>query len=86
MVDDSGTTVTKEVAAFKSLATLYGFKPEDLGRTFTVRGKSYILTGIDRKSYKFPILVSCNGKMFKFPLDTVQLALGIPRTGARWQD
>src|SRR5208282_4789782 len=83
VVDASGLVVNKEVAAFQRVAVMYGFKPEDLGRSFTVRGKNFTLAGFDSKSRKFPILASCNGKMFKLEIDSVQRALGVPTSGLR---
>jgi hypothetical protein len=80
VVDASGTTITKEAAAFKQLAILYGFTPEHLGRTFTIRGKSFNLAGIDRKSYKYPVLATNGGKTFKLRLEDVQSAFGVKST------
>jgi hypothetical protein len=81
-----GTVVSKTVSAFQSLATLYGFKPEDLGRTFKSGSRTYTITGLDRNSYKYPLLASSNGKTYKLPLDAVRKALGIPVTNGRLGD
>lgn len=77
VIDDSGAIVTKEAVAFKQLAVRYGFKPEDLGREFVVRGRKFVLVGIDRNSYKYPVLATSNGKTMKLMLADVQAAFGV---------
>lgn len=79
--DANGAVVTKEAQMFKSAAILYGFKPEDLGRTFVVRGKTFTIVGLDRKSHTYPLLATSNGKTMKFRLEDVKRALGIPLNG-----
>lgn len=66
---------------FRSLAPIYGLKPEDLGRTFAVshgwRGGStqYKITGISGWKSKYPIIAErSDGRKFRFPLDTVKIA------------
>lgn len=62
-----GTVETKEAADFKRAAFLYGLKPEDLGRTFTLGRQTFTLCGLKTKSQKYPILGrAADGKVFKF--------------------
>jgi|GEM_PF-1314809 len=73
-----GKAVTKEASAFKALASMYGLKPEDLGRRFAFRGGQYEVCGLNAKAGKFPICGKrvSDGKGFKFGEQTVALALG----------
>jgi hypothetical protein len=53
---------------------IFGFKPEDFGRTFEFRGKRYIISGVKPRSFKYPIVgKEINGtKTFKFTIDGVK--------------
>ena len=74
----NGKAVTKEADAFKAMASLYGLKPEDLGRRFAFRGEQYEVAGLNPKAAKFPICGKrvSDGKGFKFGERMVALALG----------
>ena len=73
-----GEVVTRERSAFLEMATLFGLTPEDLGRTFTTRGKSYKVMGLKPGSPKFPIIASGpDGRTWKFPEETVKRALAL---------
>lgn len=75
-VGEDGSVQTKEADAFKSLATLYGFTPEDLGREFKMGSKSYKIAGLRTKAPRRPILgESESGKMFCFAAADVKLFL-----------
>src|SRR5688572_28761642 len=52
-----GTVATREAAYFREAAPLYGLKPEDLGRTFEVKGEQYQLVGLKPRAEKMPFLV-----------------------------
>jgi hypothetical protein len=54
---------------FANWAELYDMKPDDFGRTFTTRGKTFCISGIAPRSPKRPILadeVDGAGRTFKF--------------------
>ncbi len=71
-----GTAETKEVSAFRELATAYGLSPDDLGKTFVSGKQPYVVCGLKPKATRFPILAQrADGKVFKFPADSVKMAL-----------
>ncbi len=71
-----GTVETKEVTAFRKMASLYGLSPNDLGKVFTNAGEKFTISGLKPKANKYPILATrSDGKGFKFPVDMVKLAL-----------
>ena len=55
-------------ADFRRLASMFGMKPEDYGRTFTTHQGTYSICGISPRSRKYPILATSadNGKTYKF--------------------
>lgn len=74
---DSGEVFNPDEAAFKSLAKLYDFEPEDFGKKFTVRGTTYKITGLASRRPKYPIsALGPQGGRYKFPADVVLRALG----------
>lgn len=74
----NGEAMTKEAEAYKRYAALYGLPEDGLGKTFQYQGKAYKIVGLSPKAYRFPVLVEANGKTYKFPVDTVQLKMGLP--------
>jgi len=69
--------------AWDRSCSYYGFLAMDFGRRFTTRGCTYEICGLAPSSHKYPILAKrADGKVFKFPLDTVRLALAIPSARA----
>ncbi len=86
VLDEDGTVETKEASDFVRCAVQYGLVAEDLGREFTGRGSTFTVIGCKPKSYKYPILTRRqDGKVFKFPADTVRRGLGRPTEGV-WDD
>lgn len=70
-----------EKRAFENYAWHFNLKPNDYGRTFTVKGKAYRITGIKPRRRKYPITavrVSDNAP-FKFPIEAVRSSLA-PQT------
>jgi hypothetical protein len=67
--------------AFLGIARIYGFKAEDLGATFIVRGggarRTYRIVGWKPRS-KYAVLAerASDGRMFKFQPRTVLIAMG----------
>lgn len=74
---EDGKEQTREAEAFKKIATLYGFKPEDLGEKFSFNGREYTIFGWVSKSRRFPVAtVRDDGKKFKMPHSHVLRLLG----------
>jgi hypothetical protein len=70
----AGVVETREAQDFKSLAHVFGLRPEDLGSKFNVRGTTYQITGLKSRRRKYPIsaIRVSDGKAFKFPEATVK--------------
>ncbi len=64
---------------FVDLAQIYGLKPSDHGRIFTVGGTEYQLTSINSRRPKYPFGANrvSDGAGFKFGEDTVLRAFGV---------
>ena len=79
-VADDGSVLTKEAEDFKRCASMFGLKPEMLGRTFK-RGEldEYEVTGLKPRSRKYPVLAKnlSNGKTYKFAAIIVRNYMGI---------
>ena len=80
--DADGTLFEPGKALFGAMAETYGLSPDDLGRTFTVRGETFRITGLSPNRPKYPIDVERlpDRRGFKFPADIV--ALHLKATGA----
>ena len=77
VVAEDGSVQTKTVEAFKLMAKHYGLEPDDLGKQFTIGGKVYTITGLNTRAHKMPIQADrFDGRGFKFPVSSVQRALG----------
>lgn len=71
-LSEKGEVIHKEAEDFKRYATVYGLKPEDLGRKYLRGGKTYTVIGCKPLSRTYPILVSCSdGKKYKMAADSV---------------
>lgn len=64
--------------AFEREAGWYGLEPEDFGKKFDSRGRTFRVTGINSRAQRFPIVgvEVRTGKSFKFSEDAVRSALG----------
>lgn len=73
-----GEAETKEIQAFKSLSTLYGFQADDLGKEFVSNGKRFKIVGLAPRKSKYPLLATNlqDGRTYKFPVESVLFALG----------
>jgi len=73
----TGEAQDKSAIDFKALAPLYGLVAEDLGREFRRGGKTFKISGLNRRAKTMPILAKClqDGKTYKFAEDIVTLAL-----------
>jgi len=76
VIGENGIAETKDVEAFRLLASSFGLAAEDLGRTFVKDGKKHTICGLRPKADRFPILARReDGKTFKFPAATVKVML-----------
>jgi hypothetical protein len=82
-VMQDGNVISKEETCFKQYASMYGMKPEDLGKNIIVGGKAYKVIGLRPSARRFPILAKrYDGKRFCLPLSSVKHALGYDVTSA----
>ena len=62
--------------AFDLDAPLVGLEPADFGRSFTVRGRTFTVKGINPRASRFPIIATAeDGAGFKFSESVVKAAL-----------
>lgn len=63
---------------FEAYCGIYGLEPEDFGKSFTVGGKTFTVSGLaSGRSSKYPILaMNSNGKEFKFTVEQARKVLG----------
>jgi len=75
--DADGSLFEPGKALFGAMAETYGLSPDDLGRTFTVRGEAFRITGLSPSRPKYPIDVERlpDRRGFKFSADIVALHL-----------
>jgi hypothetical protein len=80
--DEDGNVITKEAEDFRFCAYRYGLQPDDLGKTFKRAGETYEIVGCKPRAHKYPILAKSmrNGKVYKFPADTVKHGLSVSHT------
>lgn len=76
-VQANGEVVDQAAADFKRLASIYGLKPEYLGREFASGGRRFVIIGLKPRGRRYPILGRCQqtGKTFKFSSGVVSSAL-----------
>ena len=77
LVNKQGKVLDRKVSDFPLYAYKYGLEADDLDRTFKFKNKNFKITGINTRSYKYPICAISmdNNKTFKFAADTVRMAL-----------
>ncbi|HNS55604.1 MAG TPA: hypothetical protein PKO34_01005 [Smithellaceae bacterium] len=62
---------------FQKYAELFGLGREDYGRTFSLDGDEYSITGLITSRSKYPVQCTrADGKMFKFTVPSIKKALG----------
>ena len=70
-IGESGMVESREASDFRMLGGLYGFQPDDLGRTFIhpMSREAYVIKGLRAKATKNPIMATNakNGKDYLFP-------------------
>ncbi len=63
---------------FRTYAHMYGLEPDDFGKEFVSRGRTFKVSGLAHRSRTYPILATemSDGKTYKFTPDGIQKALG----------
>lgn len=59
VVNNDGTSETKEHKDFMRYHEMYGFKKEDLGRSFMFKGERRTIVGLAMSRRKYPVLCKC---------------------------
>lgn len=71
-LDESGVPVV-DTTTFTRYCSLFGLKPEDLGRKFVSRGHTFEITGLNPNRPRYPISARrSDGKLFKFARAGIQ--------------
>lgn len=77
-VQQNGSVVTPERKSLEDMVKfgLCPVKKEDIDKTFTIRGKTFRLTGYNSRAYKSPYQVTdvATGKPYKMSEDTIKAA------------
>lgn len=79
-IDADGQVADPEGDNFRRMARHYGLEPDDLGKTFKLRGTLYTIKGLNPGAPSYPILGErvVDGRGFKFPAAAVRAGLGRP--------
>jgi hypothetical protein len=77
VVGEDGKVASRAAETFKQLASLYGFKPDDLGKTFRSGGKEYTIAGLVTRKRMRPLIASCGGKEYCFAVEDVRRLMGL---------
>ncbi len=76
VIASNGQVFDQAADDFAQYCGLFGMAPTDLGRTISVHGTVYTITGLASKSHRFPVLATrADGKRFKLPQAAVVAAL-----------
>jgi hypothetical protein len=77
-VTEEGTVVRREAEDFDRLHKAYGFADYDRGRTFTMRGRTYELIGLNPRARKQPMIIrdTATNKEYKTTAGAVLVGLG----------
>ena len=65
-------SLTKEALAFIANATSFGLNKSVLGEKLVHLGETYVITGYNSRSSKYPILYDKNGKSYKCSVDRMK--------------
>ena len=68
VLNDAGVAQTQEVRSFELYGEMYGLEKEDFGGTFTHRGDTFELCGLNMKAPKYPIQAKRlrDGRVYRF--------------------
>ena len=70
-----GKTISPEQYEFEKYCELYGLQKEDFGKTFSMSGKEFRISGINVKASKNCINITGNGKQYKTSVEQVKRTL-----------
>lgn len=71
-----GSVVSPAAKDFKLLAFSYGLEPTDLGRSFTLSGNQFTLTGCRHRATAKPLVITrADGKVFHAGVELVKALL-----------
>lgn len=73
-----GSIPGPEAAAFRVNATFYGLRPEDLGKSVVLGGIPMVITGLNTRSHKMPIILKAARGSMKASAESVRRALATP--------
>jgi len=77
IIGADGQVKSREAEDFKKMAQYYGLEADDLNKEVVLNGRRGKIIGLKPRSRKYPIIVEVeNGKMFKYPVNSVLRALG----------
>lgn len=76
IVGADGAVGSPEANAFRQLASLYGLKPDDLGKSFKSHGRKFTIAGLKTRAHARPVVAKGDdGKLYGFPVEAVKIAL-----------
>jgi hypothetical protein len=78
---ESGEALTREAITLRDHAEQFGLPKDCYGKTVIfnhMKNEEFVLIGIKPRSWRFPVLAKRkDGKVFKFPINTVRKSLGL---------
>jgi len=66
-IQETATGKSPEQDTFERHAVYFGLDPSNYGRTFTIRGRDFILSGLNLAARKRPIQATADGQTWVFP-------------------
>lgn len=74
LLNAEGVAMTPEATAFQAYTSLHGLQAEDLGRSFSLKGKRFVIKGLNIRSRKI-IAETLDGKQWTVLPSAVKTAL-----------
>ena len=72
-IGEDGKIVDKAAVEFEKYCDLVGLKPDDLGKPVVVGGKSFVVSGLNMKAKKYPVIARApSGKSYKLSAAAVR--------------
>ena len=66
-IQETATGNSPEQDTFERHAAYFGLDPSNYGRTFTIRGRTFLLSGLNLAARKRPIQATADGQTWVFP-------------------